>query len=218
MLNNNFSKLVKLYGKYKTRQRNKKILKIFLPLFLILGALFLIFQNSQNHSAPQNKNEPTPKNTETKSTKKESKNQTLSKEPEKKTPKQTQKTFVEIPKEENMPKRIVKKNEPAKPEESFRLKITQRESLYNLLLNHKNQKSYSTAIKIAQFYLNEKDYEKAVKWAVEASKKDPSQAQSWIIYAQAKKALGKPEVAKKALLIFLKHNYSQQAQNLLDSL
>ncbi len=217
MLNNNFSKLVKLYGKYKARERNKRILKIFLPIFLILGILFLFLQNSNNSSLENN--QTTTKENETKTVKKEEpKKQTLSHVEKEKPQKQIEKTTVKTPEVQDMPKHIIKKTKSSEPEESFKLKITQRESLYNLLLNHKNQKSYSTAIKIAQFYLNEKDYEKAVKWAVEASKKDPSQAQSWIIYAQAKKALGKPEVAKKALSIFLKHNYSQQAQNLLDSL
>ena len=87
-----------------------------------------------------------------------------------------------------------------------------------MLVAYKDKKTYKTAIKIAQFYMLQKEYEKAVKWAVEASKKDPTQAQSWIIYAKAKKALGKPEVAKRALTIFLKHNYSQAAQDLLNSL
>ncbi len=217
MLNNNFSKLVKLYGKYKARERNKRILKIFLPLFIVGAIALTILQNRNNTPVEDNRTNLKENKTQTEK-KEEPKEKTLSHVEKEKPQKQIQKTEVKTPEVQQMPKHIIKNSKPAAPQESFKLKITQRESLYNLLLNHKNQKSYSTAIKIAQFYLNEKDYEKAVKWAVEASKKDPSQAQSWIIYAQAKKAMGKPDVAKKALSIFLKHNYSQQAQNLLDSL
>jgi len=144
------------------------------------------------------------------------------------TPKQEQHTVsapttpVPVPKVDSTPKQVTKhtpaRTHKRKKEEPFQLKITQRESLYNMLVAYKDKKTYKTAIKIAQFYFLQKEYEKAVKWAVEASKKDPSQAQSWIIYAKAKKALGKREVAKRALTIFLKHNYSQSAQDLLDSL
>lgn len=131
------------------------------------------------------------------------------------------KTPVQTPKTETMPKQVTRRtpsHTKKRKEEPFQLKVTQRESLYNMLVAYKDQKTYQTAIKIAQFYMLQKEYEKAVKWAVEASKKDPTQAKSWIIYAKAKIALGKPEVAKRALTIFLKHNYSQSAQDLLDSL
>ena len=219
MLNNNFSKLVKLYEKYRKQQRNQMLLKLF-GLVALIGAGYLIYdQVSKNAAQPQ----LAPVIVEDQATQKAS--QPNTEPPVKETnaavpQKPLQKTAVATPKVENMPKTVHKRtpSSKTKKEETFQLKVTQRESLYKLLVDYKDKKSYDAAIKIARFYLAEKDYDKAVKWAVEASKKDPSQAESWIIYARAKKALGKPEVAKRALGIYLKHNYSQPAQNLLDSL
>ena len=220
MLNNNFSKLVKLYKEYERKRRNQRLLKLF-GIIAIIGAAWLLYdqivskQATGDHivaTAQTNKVIPTPVTpavTPTQTTQ----NTTV---PAKTKP--LKKTAVKTPKTESMPKQITKRTPGKKKEEPFQLKVKQRESLYKLLVAYKDQKSYSAAIKIARFYLEEKEYEKAVKWAVEASKKDPTKAESWIVYAQAKKALGKPEIAKRALGIFLKHNHSQAAQNLLDSL
>lgn len=220
MLNNNFSKLVKLYKKYKKQQRNKMVLKIF-GVVALLGLGYLLFMLAQQHRPAQSVAVATANTTVAQ--KRTPAPATVSQpEPPKARP-PLKREYVETPKVEEMPKKLVKRTPvthkaKAKREDTFQLKVTQRKSLYKLLVAYKNEKSYDAAIKIAQFYYDEGDYDKAVKWAVEASKKDPAQAQSWIIYAQAKRALGKPEVAKRALSIYLKHNYSQPAQNLLDSL
>lgn len=216
MLNNNFSKLVKLYKKYEQQQRNKMLLKLFAVVALVAGGWFLFTQATHpTPSAEQSAVTTAPAVTQ--------KSDNATKPVAVAVP--VQKTVVETPKVEKMPKEVTRRtpvhkstHRQKKADETFQLKVTQRKSLYKLLVDYKDQKSYDAAIKIAQFYLAEKDYDKAVKWAVEASKKDPSQAESWIVYARAKKALGKPEVAKRALTIYLKHNYSQTAQNLLDSL
>ena len=212
MLNNNFSKLVKLYEKYRRQQRNRLLLQLF-GLVALIGVGYIIYEQVSKRShqpQPVVVQEIAPESTPTAKTDTASVPQ-----------KPLHKTVVATPKVEEMPKTVHKRTPPKtkkRKEETFQLKVTQRESLYKLLVDYKDRKSYDAAIKIARFYLQEKDYDKAVKWAVEASKKDPSQAESWIIYARAKKALGKPEVAKRALGIYLKHNYSQPAQNLLDSL
>jgi len=215
MLNNNFSKLIKLYEKYRRRQRNKMILKV-LALFVVLAALYLLFLQNRFSTPTQT---ATPKNVPVvvKAT-----NQNTHKTASHNTTQPVASTHVETPKEENMPTSLQKRTPAANgakiAKEPMQLKITEREGLYKMLVDYKDNKSYRTAIKIAQFYLLQKEYEKAVKWAVEASKKDPSQAQSWIIYAKAKKALGKPEMAKRALTIYLKHNYSPEAKALLETL
>ena len=209
MLNNNFSKLIKLYEKYRRRQRNKMILKV-LSLFVVLAALYLLFLQNRFATPAQ------PQATTATSV------PTLKEKSSDNTTKPVASTEVKTPKEENMPTTIQKRtpatNGTKAAKEPMQLKITEREGLYKMLVDYKDNKSYRTAIKIAQFYLLQKEYEKAVKWAVEASKKDPSQAQSWIIYAKAKKALGKPEMAKRALTIYLKHNYSPEAKALLETL
>jgi len=217
MLNNNFSKLIKLYEKYQKKQRMKMLVKL-LGILLLLAAAYLIYLQRQT---AQNTQAPTPQTNTTAVSKTD--DTTIKPQPEQKE-EQTQVTFqktkVATPKEENMPSQLQKRtpSENKKEEAPMQLQMTQREGLYKMLVDYKDNKSYVTAIKIAQFYLLQKEYEKAVKWAVEASKKDPSQAQSWIIYAKAKKALGKPEVAKRALSIYLKHNHSKEAKALLDSL
>ena len=215
MLNNNFSKLIKLYEKYQRQQRNKMLLRLF-ALLVLFAALYLIFLQLSQKPSQNVANTPTnqttvastaPENQKTADT------AVIATPPVKKTP-------VAVPQEKEMPDQITRRTqEPtAQKEEPFQLQVTQRESLYRMLVDYKDKKSYQTAIKIAQFYLLQKEYKKAVKWAVEASKKDPAQAQSWIIYAKAKQALGKPEVAKRALTIYLKHNTSAEAQELLNSL
>ncbi len=218
MLNNNFSKLVKLYKKYKKQQRNKLVLKI-VGVVALLGLGYLLFMLAQQRRPVQSTAVATAPATTANTTVAQAHAPAAAPQPRP----PLKREHVETPKVEEMPKKLVKRTPvthkaKAKKEDTFQLKVTQRKSLYKLLVAYKNDKSYDAAIKIAQFYLEEKDYDKAVKWAVEASKKDPAQAQSWIIYAQAKRALGKPEVAKRALSIYLKHNYSQPAQNLLDSL
>jgi tetratricopeptide (TPR) repeat protein len=221
MLNNNFSKLIKLYEKYRKQQRNQMLLKL-LALIVVLAAGYLIYmQNSKspelsvdttNTNTIQNN---TPASTATSSVTDSStpiQNNTIT-EPVNTVTAQPAKTEKQL---QNTNNQISEKTESK--EDLFQLKPTQREGLYKMLVDYKDQKSYKTAIKIAQFYLLQKEYKKAVKWAVEASKKDPSQAQSWIIYAKAKVALGKPEIAKRALAIYLKHNSSQEAQDFLNSL
>ncbi len=209
MLNNNFSKLVKLYHKYQAKQRNKYLLGLLILVVLAIGLFWFM---KQQGSTPTTVEETTVATNVTTA-------QSTDTNPSDKTQSLLKKTSVTTPVTEEMPKHIIKRK-PKKSHDSdtFQLKITKQKNFYNLLLDYKNKPSYATAIRLAQFYTNEKDYNKAIKWSIEASKKDPSQAMSWILYAKAKKALGNIDVAKKALAIYLKHNASQEAQDLLDSL
>ncbi len=212
MLNNNFSKLVKLYRKHQAKQRQKYFLGIFLLLAAGLALFWFISSQDTVEANPATQQQSStfeqPKDNTT--------IQTAHQTPNKVT---IQKTSVKTPVEKSMPTDIKKRtNSSSKEADTFQLKITQQKNFYNLLLEYKNRPSYQSAIKLAQFYFNEKDYKKTVKWAIEASKKDPSQATSWILYAKAKKALGNTDVAKKALAIYLKHNASKEAKTLLDSL
>ncbi len=211
MLNNNFSKLVKLYHKHQAKQRRKYFLAILLLLFA--GAILFWFMQRQDTKIENTtvQEQPTPVQV---------KDNTAIQTTPKPTPKQetVKKVAVATPVQKNMPTDIKKRTKDnSKEADTFQLKITQQKNFYNLLLDYKNKPSYQSAIKLAQFYFNEKDYKKTVKWAIEASKKDPSQAMSWILYAKAKKALGNTDVAKKALAIYLKHNASQEAKTLFDS-
>jgi predicted Zn-dependent protease len=218
MLNNNFSKLIKLYEKYRRQQRNQMLLKL-LALIVIITAGYLIYMQNSKSSVPSVTAENSSKiNTAASSSGSSAADSSTPIQNSITAPANSAPTQpAEIEKQtQNTNNKISEKKESK--EDLFQLKPTQREGLYKMLVDYKDQKSYKTAIRIAQFYLLQKEYKKAVKWAVEASKKDPSQAQSWIIYAKAKIALGKPEIAKRALTIYLKHNSSQEAQDFLNSL
>lgn len=77
------------------------------------------------------------------------------------------------------------------------------------------RKSYSIALKLAQYYSNAKEYENAVVWAKKANSIDKTDAESWIIYAQSLYALGDKEKAKKILHIYLEFENSKQVNKIL---
>ncbi len=209
MLNNDFNVLVKKYKQYKQQKkksRNRRIL-----LLIIIGAL-AYYISTLNFSKP---------------IRIEDKNETL------KAIKENNKSIAPIVKkneinntketkaEQNFTKKIPPKRKVKKVSTPKRsgLKVTTNEkSLYQLLENQAQSQSYSATIAIANYHYSKKAYQKAIKWAIEASKKNKSKVRPWIVYAKSKKALGKDEIAKKALTLFLKRHQSQEAQELLNSL
>jgi predicted Zn-dependent protease len=216
-LNNNFGELVKKYEKYTSERRQKKLVAL-LGLLAVIGAGFLFISKSEFIVNSFKKTTPETKIvTPVVETKKEEviKKKEF-KQPETKTPKRVK---VDTPKSENLPnkiyKRDTKKIEKSNP---FQLEVKERKNLYSLLTKEKKQNSYQSAINIASFYFEEKDYDKAISWAVKASKKNPKQSRPWIIYAKSKASLGKTKVAQKALSIYLKHTNSKEVQNLLNNL
>ncbi len=95
---------------------------------------------------------------------------------------------------------------------------TQEDSLEQLTANQKKSKSYSATISLANYHYSKKEYADAVKWAIEASKMNKKKDRPWIVYAQSKLAVGKVDIAKKALGLYLKKHKSKEAQDLLDKL
>lgn len=203
MLNNDFNVLVqkyKQYKKHKSKKRNRRIL-----LLIMIGAL-AYYISTLNFKAPSD----VVQKDESKTVKKIEETDTIS----------TQELLEKAPQkeEENLSKEVVPKKKVKRVKKSG-LKVTTKEkSLYQLLENQAQSKSYSSTIAVANFHYSKKEYQKAVKWAIEASKKNKSKERPWIVYAKSKKALGKEDIAKKALTLFLKRNQSQEVQELLNSL
>jgi predicted Zn-dependent protease len=217
MLNNNFGELVKKYDKYTKKRRQKKLLSL-LGLAAIIAAGFFFISKSEFivNSIKKTKPEPhTQVDVKTPDNPKEIiKNK--AKQPKEKP---LQRVKVATPKGEELPNKVYKRSEK-KIEKSnpFQLEVKERKNLYSLLTKDKEDNSYKSTVNVASFYFEEKDYDKAITWAVKASKKDPKQSLPWIIYAKSKAALGKTKVAEKALSIYLKHTNSKEVQNLLDNL
>lgn len=222
MLNNNFGELVKKYNRYTSARKGKKLLSLFGLAAIMAGGFFLISKsefivNSFKKTTPETEVTVPVVTTNAKPTvvPKEEVTEKI-KQPEEKAP---QRVKVATPKTEELPNKVYKRSEK-KIEKSnpFQLEVKERKNLYSLLTKDKEQSNYQSAANIASFYFEEKNYDKAVTWAVKASKKNPKQSLPWIIYAKSKASLGKTKVAKKALSIYLKHSNSKEVQNLLDSL
>ena len=69
----------------------------------------------------------------------------------------------------------------------------------NLKKKFYDKKSVDIAISLSRFYMHKKDYEKSILWSLKANSLDKNSKESWLLFAEAKKALGKEEEAKKVL-------------------
>ncbi len=208
MLNNDFKVLVEKYYRYKKQKkkaRNRRIL-----LFILVG-IIAYFLLTQDFSAPpkvsQKEHNTTTVHIE--------KNSTSDINHSSKVPQKNEENISKIatPKQ---PK--VKKVTKPKVNQLHLQVTTQKETLAQLLKNQEKSKSYSATIALANYHYSKKEYDEAIRWAIEASKKNKSKARPWIIYAKSKKAQGKIEIAKKALTLFLKRHKNEEAETLLNSL
>ena len=226
MLNNNFNELVKKYDKYRSKRRDRLLLFILVVIAICMAGFYLV--TNSNFIMNSFKMTSTESNmTVSEAKKDDNKNQTtdiikkdeITSKPA--TPKEQpiQRVKVDTPKSGDLPDQVYKRtSKEIKEENPFKLEVKERKSLYNLLTQDKEQNSYQSAIRIAQFYFEEKNYDQTVIWSVKASKKNPKQSLPWILYAKSKAALGKTKVAKKALSLYLKHSDSKEVRDLLDTL
>ncbi|NDJ27100.1 hypothetical protein DMB95_04445 [Campylobacter sp. MIT 12-8780] len=72
-----------------------------------------------------------------------------------------------------------------------------------------------SALKLASFHLENKDYEKAIFWALKANSLDAKEPNSWLIFARAKNLQGKKEEGLKALENYLSFYGSDDMQNFI---
>jgi hypothetical protein len=71
---------------------------------------------------------------------------------------------------------------------------------------------------IAQSFYKKKNYNQTVKWSIMANSMEPSNEESWLLYAKAKVKLGKKQEAINALRIYLNQYSSQKVKSYLHSL
>ncbi len=212
MLNNSFEELEKKYNKLQ----RKKILKIALIIGIIslLGFFAFDFFKKENFKII--------KKSETKQSKEE-KSPNLELKPkidleelkpiiEKK--EKINATKITPPtKEEEMPKEIFKRK--TKKIQKKRLNDIKIEDEKTLKKNYLLYGDYKSAISLSKLFLEKKNYQKAIKWAIRATKYAPGNDEPWIIYAKAKASMGQKKIAIKALKTYLKKHKSKRVKELL---
>ena len=85
----------------------------------------------------------------------------------------------------------------------------------SLVKQYNNSPRYPVALKIAQVYYDEGDFENASLWARKANLLERDDERAWLIYAQSEYALGREERAKRILQLYLDYKESPKARSLL---
>ncbi len=116
-------------------------------------------------------------------------------------------------KEEEMPKEIFKRK--TKKIEKSKLNTIEIKDEKTLKKNFLLYGDYQSAISLSKLFFEQKKYNKAIKWAIKATKYAPGKDEPWIIYAKSKERLGQKELAIKALKTYLKNHSSKKAKKLL---
>ena len=84
-----------------------------------------------------------------------------------------------------------------------------------IILQTTNLPSYKTCISIALKYLDQKDYQNALKWAKYANIQNKKDPKSWIVSAKALYSLGKKDAAIKLLKIYNSYYNNKEIQKLI---
>ena len=115
-----------------------------------------------------------------------------------------------------VPKPIVKKVQKIKIEKKpFKISVKNVDKESVLIKNYKNLKNYKSALKLATFYFDKKDYKKCIYWAKIASQLGKTADKPWILYAKAKYNLHQKEDAIKSLQMYLNYFDSKDVYELL---
>ncbi len=201
MLNNDFDILVKKYNQYEQGKKKKRNRRIVFFIMIVALASYIMTRYLSTPSKQDDSNT-------TKATLPTLKNKDINKTVQEQTQKESQKES-----NESKPKHSDSNTH------TIGLKATtEGETLSQLLAHQAHSQSYSSTIALANYFYSQKEYEKTIKWAIEASKKNKSKVRPWILYAKCKNAQGKKEIAKKALSLFLKRHQSNEVQELLHTL
>ncbi len=215
MLNNDFHVLEQKYQRYRRAQRNRLMMRIgAVAAVVALGWLGYRYKEvlipaptalHQVQQIPQPAPAPAP----------------AAHAVAKPNPPAPKRIAVKTPKERRMPNRVYPRKARhlnKSDAHALKFKITRKENLFELIKKQKQEHSYDSAIALANYFFEQKEYKEAIKWAIKASKQDPKNPTPWILYAKCKAATGKKEIAKKALRTYLKRQRSKEVRNLLESL
>ena len=93
--------------------------------------------------------------------------------------------------------------------------ISHTKSLASLKKEFKTKRSSDLALLIAKRYYAKKDYKNTIVWSLLANDIDPSNEESWLLFAKAKYKLGEKNAAMRALQSFINLYNSKQAKTLL---
>ncbi|WP_458701614.1 tetratricopeptide repeat protein [Sulfurospirillum sp. 1307] len=75
---------------------------------------------------------------------------------------------------------------------------------------------FDSAIRLAKIYFDENNYDRAILWAKRASKIEPKEDLSWILFAKANYKKGNKKDAIKALEVYSEYFRSKNVQQLLN--
>lgn len=104
---------------------------------------------------------------------------------------------------------------PPEAKKSLNISVKSLSNEDSLLKNFNSEKSFATAIALAQFYFEKKEYSKAIAFAKESSKLEPTSDRPWLIYAKSKFHLGEREEAIRSLELFIGYVNSNEVKELL---
>ncbi|MGX3011950.1 tetratricopeptide repeat protein [Helicobacter sp. 23-1044] len=112
----------------------------------------------------------------------------------------------------------IAESKPKKPLLITSQNITKEQTIEFKKVDFRNNKDYKTAIEVARYYYEIKDYENSIKWALNASNADSrgkQKSESWIIYAKSLYLSGKKE---QAISVLDRYTSSTNAKDALDVL
>ncbi|MGX2983217.1 tetratricopeptide repeat protein [Helicobacter sp. 23-1045] len=112
----------------------------------------------------------------------------------------------------------IAESKPKKPLLITSQSITKEQTIEFKKVDFRNNKDYKTAIEVARYYYEIKDYENSIKWALNASNADSrgkQKSESWIIYAKSLYLSGKKE---QAISVLDRYTSSTNAKDALDVL
>lgn len=121
------------------------------------------------------------------------------------------------------PNRSIDYTARTKPKSRVAINITSQTLTKEKMIEFKeadfrNTNDYNTAIEVANFYYNNKDYDKSIKWALDASNADSKgkqKTESFIIYAKSLYLSGKQD---QALEVLSRYVSSTNAPDAIDAL
>ncbi|MDD3325390.1 MAG: CDC27 family protein, partial [Sulfurospirillaceae bacterium] len=139
------------------------------------------------------------------------------------TPSSTKQDLVlqQIQISDSLPKEVVvesKVEEPKKPKKPLVMKVDSFSQEETLLRKFDSFGDFESALGLAEFYFDSKEYEKAIVWAKKSSKMNPSSDKPWLIYAQSKYNSGDKDEAIKSLETFMSFSASFEVKKLLEKL
>jgi len=80
----------------------------------------------------------------------------------------------------------------------------------------KKTNDFKTALKLSRLYYASKKYKNSLKWAKIANELNDKDDGSWLLFAKTKLKMGQKEIAKKALMTYIRVYNSKKVKELLN--